>query len=132
MDKTLGSGPNQPPDVAIGTPKLLSTLLAQGKLPLCASAAHRTLVLDEVDSLTDTFRWPLLEAVLEPIQQLHLKARPWGCGRAHCTVLAAQPRRSMPSPLRHAHRPRGALDMTHMETRPSKRGHQPWPRQDES
>jgi len=48
---------HKPPDLAVGTPKMLSQLLHASHLPLCTDAALRTLVLDEVDTLGDSPHW---------------------------------------------------------------------------
>ena len=53
-----------PPDIAVGTPHLLSKLLQQGLLPLSPEPEARTIVLDEIGALVEDFRWPDVEKVL--------------------------------------------------------------------
>ena len=55
---------NRPPDIAIGTPQTLASLLRAELLPLCAASRRRTLVLDEVGALCEDFRWPSVSSVL--------------------------------------------------------------------
>ncbi len=52
-----------PPDIAIGTPHIVGSLLGAGLLPL-ADPRKRTLVLDEVGALCEPYRWPEVRRVL--------------------------------------------------------------------
>jgi superfamily II DNA/RNA helicase len=53
-----------PPDVAVGTPHTLRSLLEDGKLPLCPTPTARTIVLDEIGVLMQDFSWPVVKRVL--------------------------------------------------------------------
>ena len=53
-----------PPDLVVGTPRLVASLLRAQKLRLCVEPASRTVVLDEVGALTADFRWPAVAETL--------------------------------------------------------------------
>ena len=55
---------NAPPDIAVGTPQTVATLLAAGLLPLADDKNARTLVLDEVGELVKHHRWVHVEQAL--------------------------------------------------------------------
>ena len=59
----------RPPDIAVGTPHTLGSLLAAGLLPLTPDPRKRTVVLDEVGELLKSHNWPHMENILSGADQ---------------------------------------------------------------
>ncbi len=55
---------HKPPDLIVGTPRLLAELFKRDRIPMLPDASSRTLVLDEVGALTLQHSWPSVEGVL--------------------------------------------------------------------
>jgi len=68
-----------PPDIAIGTPHIVGSLLELGLLPL-AEPRKRTLVLDEVGALCESYRWPEVRKVLGGTAAGAATERRWAAG----------------------------------------------------
>ena len=69
-----------PPDIAIGTPHIVGSLLELGLLPL-AEPRKRTLVLDEVGALCESYRWSEVRKVLGETAAGAATERRWAAGR---------------------------------------------------